>query len=93
MFQGEMTREAVIKEIISIFIEEIGFFNEDEKKTVNKNTHIVKDFKIDGDDISFFIKALEKHFSVKSALEEWGEVARIHEIADVIIKKMNENSK
>ncbi len=43
------------------------------KKTVNKNTHIVKDFDIDGDDISFFIKALEKHFSVKPALEEWGE--------------------
>ncbi len=36
MFQGEMTREAVIKEIISIFIEEIGFFNEDEKKQLIK---------------------------------------------------------
>ena len=90
MFKGKITREAVIKEIISVFIKEIGFFSEDEKETINENTHIVKDFKIDGDDISFFIMELEKHFSVKPTLEEWGQVARLHEIADVIIKKMNE---
>jgi len=90
MFKGKGAREAVIKDIIAIFIEEIGFFDEDEKKTINENTDIVKDFKIDGDDISFFIMELEKYFSVKPTLEEWGQVTRLHEIADVIIKKMTE---
>ncbi len=92
MFKGKITREAVIKDIISIFIEEIGFFDDHEKKTINENTHIIKDFKIDGDDISFFIMEIEKYFSVKPTIEDWGEVVRLYEIADVVIKKMNEKS-
>jgi len=90
MVQAKVTREAVIKNIISIFIKEIGFFNEDEKKAINENTHIVKDFKVDGDDISFFLLELGKYFSIKPSLEEWGKAVTIHQLADLIIKYLED---
>jgi len=34
--------------------------------------------------------ALEKHFSVKPAHEAWSKVNLMHEIADLIIKHLNE---
>ncbi len=86
MFEGKITREAVIKDIIIIFIEEIGFFNEDEKQSINENTHIVRDFKIDGDDLSFFLLELSKYFSIKPSLDEWGQAVTIQQLADLIIK-------
>ncbi len=75
MTNGELRRESVIKEVIAIFIDVIGFLTDDEKNMVNEYTHIIKDFNVDGDDATEVGMALEKHFSVKPTLEEWGQVA------------------
>ncbi|MCF6322818.1 MAG: hypothetical protein L3J89_00600 [Gammaproteobacteria bacterium] len=90
MTNDELRRKSVIKDVIAIFIDVIGFLNDDEKKMVNENTHIIKDFNIDGDDATEVDMALEKYFSVKLSIEDWGQAVLIHEIADVIIKKMDE---
>lgn len=90
MTNGELRRESVIKDVIAIFIDVISFLTDDEKKMVNENTHIIKDFNVDGDDATEVDMALEKHFSVKISIEDWGKAVLIHEIADVIIKKMDE---
>ncbi len=91
MTNNELRRESVIKDVITIFIDVIGFLTGDEKKMVDKNTHIIKDFNVDGDDATEVDMALEKHFSVKISIEDWGQAVLVHEIADVIIKKMDEN--
>ncbi len=59
---------------------------------VNKNTHIIKDFNVGGDDATEVDMALEKHFSVKLSIDEWGQAVLIHEIADVIIKHLDKES-
>lgn len=85
-----LTREEIIKDVIYVFIETLGFLDDDEKSSVNENTDVIKDFNVvDIDSMAFGI-ALEKKFSVKPTNEEWGEAVLIHEIADVIIKKMGE---
>lgn len=60
---GLPTRERVIETVIDIFVREIGFI---ERKEVSSTTHIVKDFYIDSDDLSFFAEAVEKHFDIKN---------------------------
>jgi len=92
MTNDAVRRESVIKDVIAIFIDVIGFLTEDEKKMVNENTHIIKDFNVDGDDATEVDMALEKHFSVKISTEDWGQAARIHEIADVIIKHLDKKA-
>ncbi len=89
MSEAKVTREAVIQDVIDIFIETLGFLDEDEKASVNENTHIINDFNVvDIDSMAFGI-ALVEHFSVKPDLEEWGRAARIGEVADLFIKHMN----
>jgi len=91
MSNTNLTRKEIIKDVISIFIDTLGFLNEDEKLSVNERTDVIKDFNVvDIDSMAFGI-ALEKKFSIKPTNEEWGQAVRIHEIADVIIKKINEN--
>ena len=90
MTDEKITREAVIKYIISAFIDGIGCLNEDEMLSVNENTDIIKDFKMDSDDASFMIMDLEKHFSVDASYEEWRQVSSIRETADLILKHLNE---
>ncbi len=90
MTNDELRRESVIKEVIAIFIEVVGHLTDDEKKMVNKNTHIIKDFNVDGDDATEVGMALEKYFSVKPTLDEWSQVALMYEIADLIIKHLDE---
>jgi len=92
MTSNELRRESVIKDVTAIFIDVIGFLTDDEKKMVNGRTHIIKDFNVDGDDATEVGMALEKHFSVKPTLEEWGKVALIYEIADLIIKHLDKKS-
>ncbi len=89
MTNDELRRESVIKDVITIFIDVIGFLTDDEKKMVNENTHIIKDFNVDGDDATEVDMALEKHFSVKPTPEEWSKVDLMHEIADLIIQHLN----
>jgi len=87
-----ITREAAIRDVISIFIETLGFLNETEKASVNENTHIITDFNVvDIDSIAFGI-ALVKHFSVKPDIEEWGQAAHIYEITDLFLKCMREKA-
>ena len=90
MTDDELRRESVIKDVITIFIDVIGFLTEDEKKMVNRSTHIVKDFNVAGGDIAEFGVALEKYFSVKIGTKGWGKAVLIHEIADVIIKYLDQ---
>jgi len=92
MANDELRREAIINEIIKIFIDVVGFLNEDEKKQVNANTHIIKDFDVDGDDALEVDAAIEKHFSVKISNEDWGQAVLIHEIADVVIKQLDKKT-
>jgi len=91
MVKQEISRKAVIKHIISAFIDGVGFLNDEEKHSVNEQTDIIKDFSVDGDDASFIIMELEKHFKIDACQEEWGKVSRIYEIADLIIKYLDEN--
>jgi len=87
-----LTREKIIEDVIEVFIDTLGFLNDDEKSSVNKDTDIIKDFNVVDIDSMAFGVALEKKFSIKPTNEEWGQAVLIHEIADVIIKKMNEKS-
>ncbi len=90
MVDEEITREAVIKHVISTFIDGVGFLNDKEKHSVNEQTDIIKDFNVDGDDASFIIMELEKHFKIDASQKEWGKVSRIYEISDLIIKHLDE---
>ncbi len=65
MANEESRRETVIKNVIDIFIDVAGFLSEDEKKQVNKNTHIIKSFNVDGDATEIDI-ALEKRIFNKT---------------------------
>ncbi len=90
MTNEKITRESVIKDVISIFIDAIAFLDEDEKNMVSENTHIIKDFKMQDCDFLVFDMDLEKHFSVKLSNEDWEQAVHIHEIADLIIKNLRE---
>jgi len=90
MTNDELRRESVIKDVIAIFIDVIGFLSDDEKKMVNEGTHIIKDFNVDGDDATEVDMALEKHFSVKPTPDEWSKANLMYEIADLIIKHLDE---
>ncbi|MCF6338795.1 MAG: hypothetical protein L3J84_12740 [Gammaproteobacteria bacterium] len=90
MANTNLTRDEIIKNVISIFIDTLGFLNEDEKLSVDENTDVIKDFNVVDIDSMAFGVALEKFFSIKPTNEEWGQAVRICEIADVIIKKVNE---
>lgn len=92
MTNDELRRESVIKDVIAIFIDVIGFLTDDEKKMVNKDTHIIKDFNVDGDDATEVDMALEKYFLVKIDTKGWGQAVLIHEIADVIIMHLDKNT-
>lgn len=93
MNSDELSRESVIKKVIEIFIDVIGSLSDDEKLLVNENTDIIKDFNVAGDDATEVDMALEKHFEIKLTIDEWGQAVRIHEIVDVILKKLNNKYK
>jgi len=90
MENQQISRETVIKHIVFAFIDGVGFLNDEEKNLVNEQTDIIKDFNVDGDDASFIIMELEKHFKIDACQEEWGKVSRIYEIADLIIKQLDQ---
>jgi len=90
MTNDELRRESVIKEVITIFIDVINFLDDDEKLSVNEQTDITKDFKVCGDEDMEFIVVLEKHFKIDAGQKEWSKVSRIYEIADLIIKHLDQ---
>ncbi len=90
MTNDELRRESVVKDVIRIFIDTIDFLSDDEKSSVNENTDIIKDFKMNTDDATLMIMNLEKHFSVSPSYEEWRQVSSIRETADLILKNLNE---
>ncbi|MCF6336843.1 MAG: hypothetical protein L3J84_02670 [Gammaproteobacteria bacterium] len=88
MVTEKLTREAVIEHVILTFIDNIGYLSESEKLSVNENTDIIKDFKMNTDDATLMIMDLKKHFSVNPSHEEWLQLSSIGETADLIIKHM-----
>ena len=78
-------REAIIKDIITIYIEVIGFFDECEKQAISEKTNMARDFKIDSDDLSLAIAEIYRHFLVKPTQTELDDVQTIGEIADLVI--------
>ncbi len=86
---NESRHDAIIEKVIEIFIDVIGFLSDDEKKQVNKDTDLIKDFDVSGDDATEVIMALEKHFSINGSQEEWGGISTIDETASLIIKHLD----
>lgn len=62
------SKSDVIEEVINIFVRVIGFI---ERQEVSPTSHVVKDYRIDTDDLSLFALELEKHFGIKTSLTEW----------------------
>lgn len=81
----DQSREAFIKDIITIYIEVIGFFDEREQQTISEKTNMAKDFKIDSDDLSLAIAEIYRHFSVEPTQAELDRVQTIGDIADLVI--------
>jgi len=89
MANDESRRESVITEIITIFIDTIGFFDAKEKASISEITNMAQDFKVDTDDLSLAIMNIENHFSINPSFDEWLQVPTIGEIADLIIRHLD----
>ena len=84
---GIPSKDQVIETVIDIFVRVIGFI---EREEVSRTTHTVKDFYIDGDDLSFFAEAVVKHFSINPTPEEWfTDAGTIEEIADLVLRHLS----
>ncbi|WP_394754191.1 acyl carrier protein [Crenothrix sp.] len=80
------SKDEIIETVIDIFVREIGFI---EREEVSRATHIVKDFYIYTDDLSLFLLAVEKHFGIKPATEEWSSFEpTIERIADFVLQHL-----
>lgn len=62
------SKSDVIEEVSDIFVRVIGFIKRQE---VSPTSHIVKDYYINTDDLSLFALEVERHFRIKTSLEEW----------------------
>ncbi|MEB0013450.1 DUF1493 family protein [Glaciimonas sp. Cout2] len=80
--ENNQTREEVLEIIMDIFVVEIGFI---ERKEISPTTDVTKDFKIDSDDLSFFVEAVEKHFDMSAPEGEWEKIAVFNDMADLIM--------
>ena len=81
------TKEQVIETVIDIFVREIGFI---ERKEVSRTTHIVKDFYIDTDDLSWFAEAVVRHFKLDVTPKEWLTIdPTIEGIADFVLRHLS----
>lgn len=77
------SKEQVIETIIDIFVREVGFI---ERSEVSRTTHIVEDFYIDTDDLSWFAEAVVKHFKLDVTPKEWLTIEHtIEGIADFVL--------
>lgn len=86
---GPPSRDQVIEAIIDIFVREIGFI---EREEISPRTHIVKDFRIDTDDLSWFAEAVVKHFSLNVTPKEWLAIEpTIEGIADFVLCHLSKN--
>lgn len=84
---GIPSKDQVIETVIDIFVRVIGFI---EREEISRTTHTVKDFYIDGDDLSFFAAAVEKHFGIKPVIEEWSNFEpTIEAIADFVLQHLS----
>lgn len=80
-------RNRVIETIMGIFVREIGLIDRSE---VNPSTNIDSDLYIDSDDISLFLLAVEKHFNICPAPEEWLTVhPTIEGIAEFVLCRLS----
>lgn len=83
------SKDQAIETIIDIFVREIGFID---RAAVSRTTHVVKDFKIDTDDLSWFSAAVIKHFGLVITSKEWlGVEPTIEGIADFVLGHLPRN--
>lgn len=83
------SKDQAIETVIDIFVREIGFIDREE---VSRTTHVVRDFRIDADDLSWFSAALIKHFGLSVAPKEWlGVEPTIEGIADFVLRRLPGN--
>ena len=80
--RNNQTREEVLEIIMDIFVVEIGFI---EREEISPTTHVTNDFKIDTDDNTIFINAVEKHFDMLAPEGEWEKIAVFNDMADLIM--------
>jgi len=78
----ELDKDVILQRVKAIFIEEIGFLEPDE---VSYHDNIGT-LKIDSDDISFFLEAVEKEFEFDAPQSEWSHVISLNDVADLVIK-------
>ncbi len=77
------SKDRIIETVIDIFVREIGFI---ERSEVSRTTHIVEDFYIDTDDLSWFTEAVVKHFHLDVTPKEWLTIEpTIEGIADFVL--------
>jgi len=78
------SKDQVIEMIIDIFVREVGFID---RQAVSRTSHVVRDFKIDTDDLSWFSAAVIKHFGLKVTPKEWlGVDPTVEGIADFVLR-------
>lgn len=61
------SKKEIIEVVIDILVREIGFIERDE---VSKDTNLLRDFKIDHDDITMFLTMVFKHFNIPVYIED-----------------------
>lgn len=81
------SKDQAIETIIDIFVREIGFID---REAVSRTTHVVRDFQIDTDDLSWFSAAVIKHFGINVTPKEWlGVEPTIEGIADFVLSHLS----
>ena len=88
-----LSRQEIIDEIIKIYIEVIGFFDDSEKQRLSESTNMAEDFNIDSDDLSLSIAEIYRHFSVSPTQSELDRTKTIGDMADLVIKHNGRASK
>lgn len=78
----------IISQVIEIFNRVIGIFEPGE---IVAETNIVKDIKVDTDDLSIFAAEVEKHFGFKTPPGAWpqGFEPTIDGIADFVLLQLD----
>jgi acyl carrier protein len=83
------SKDQAIETIIEIFVREIGFVD---REAVSRTTHVVRDFQIDTDDLSWFSAAVIKHFGISVTPKDWlGVEPTIEGIADFVLRHLSRN--
>ncbi|SFH73645.1 acyl carrier protein [Collimonas sp. OK307] len=80
---NEQTRDEVLGKVIDIFIDAIGWIKREELLV---DARLVSDLKIDGDDLFVCVMQVEKYFDMRLTEAEWGAVATIEQVVDLVMR-------